>query len=352
MIPIGTRVREFRPVRIGVFALVCILAVAWFGFDTTSAAATEKPKTSAPKLLRVEKSYQAMGTTYTIAAYGDDPQNLEAILDAAFEEVRRVDELLSNYKPSSELSQLNQLAAKGPQLVSPELFDLLSLCLRYSRESEGTFDITVGPLMKVWGFYRGQGKLPTKREIRESLDKVGYENIVLDPDRRTVAFRKPGVELDPGGVGKGYAVDRLARKIRGYNVKAALISASTSSIYAIGAPPGEPRGWKVSLRDPRNPERAVETVYLKDQSMSTSGSYEKFFRVDGVVYSHIMDPRTGMPARGTLSVSILSPSTLDSEIWAKPYFILGKAWATAHKKKDFRVYFCEDKAEPSCAWLP
>lgn len=304
------------------------------------------------KLVRLEKSYQAMGTTYTIAAYGEDPQNLAAILDAAFEEVRRVDELLSNYKPSSELSQVNRLAAQAPQRLSPELFDLLTLCHRYSRESEGSFDMTVGPLMKVWGFYRGKGKLPTKREIRESLDKVGFENIVLDPDRRTISFRKQGVELDPGGVGKGYAVDRLARKIRGYNVKAALISASTSSIYAIGAPPGEPRGWKVSLRDPRNQSRVVETIYLKDESMSTSGSYEKFFRVDGVTYSHIMDPRTGMPAQGSLSVSIVAPSTLDSEIWAKPYFIQGKAWAKAHKKNEFRVYFCEDKAEPSCAWLP
>ncbi|MDZ7638776.1 MAG: FAD:protein FMN transferase [Bryobacterales bacterium] len=181
---------------------------------------------------------------------------------------------------------------------------------------------------------------------------MGFGNIVLDPGRRTIGFRKAGVELDAGGVGKGYAVDRLAEKIRSYNVRAALISASTSSIYAIGAPPGEPRGWKVSLRDPKNPEHAVETIYLKDQSMSTSGSYEKFFKVDGVVYSHIMDPRTGMPAQGSLSVSVVSPSTLDSEVWAKPFFIQGKAWAQAHKKKDFRVYFCEDKAEPSCAWLP
>lgn len=303
-------------------------------------------------LMRVEKSMQAMGTTFTVAAYGTDARNLDAILDASFEEVRRIDDLLSNFKPESELSQVNRMAAKGPQRVSPEFFDLISECVQYSRESDGTFDITVGPLMRVWGFYKGTGKLPTKREIQEALDKVGWKNIVLDPDRRTIAFRKPGIELDPGGVGKGYAVDRLVSKMRGYNVHSALISASTSSIYAIGVPPGEARGWKVSIRDPKQPERTIETVYLKDQSMSTSGSYEKFFKVDGVVYSHIMDPRTGMPARGALSVSIISPRTIDSEVWAKPYFILGKAWAEAHKHKDFRVYYCEDKAGPSCAWLP
>lgn len=302
--------------------------------------------------IRVEKSYQAMGTTYTIAAYGNDARNLEAILDMAFEEVHRLDELLSNYKPSSELSQLNRNAATEPQRVSPEMLELLSQCLEYTRQSEGTFDITVGPLLKVWGFYRGRGKLPTKREIAEALDKVGAKNIVLDPDRRTVQFRKNGVELDAGGVGKGYAVDRLAEKMRTYNVASALISASNSSIYAIGAPPGEPRGWRVSIKNPRHPDQTIETVYLRDQSMSTSGSYEKFFQVDGVMYSHIMDPRTGIPARGTLSVSIISPSTLDSEVWAKPYFIQGKQWAAAHKPNDFRVYFCEDKAETPCAWLP
>ena len=336
------------------FLLLAVLVlVALAPAIPASPASAQAPGLDAAKAktMRVEKSFQAMGTTYTIAAYGDDPQNLEAILDAAFEEVRRIDEMISNYKPSSELSQVNRLPAGASQRVSPEFFSLLEKCRRYNRESEGTFDLTVGPLMRVWGFYRGKGKLPTKREIRESLDKVGFENIVLDPDRRSVSFRKPGVELDPGGVGKGYAVDRLAAKIRAFKVDAALISASTSSIYAIGAPPGEPRGWKVSIRDPKDPETIAETVYLKDESMSTSGSYEKFFKVDGVIYSHIMDPRTGMPARGTLSVSIIAPSALDSEVWAKPYFIQGKAWAQAHKKKDFRVYFCEDKAENSCAWL-
>ena len=333
--------------------LAVALAMLSFSLVASSTLKAAPPGAASNRpLMRVEKSLQAMGTTYTIAAYGDNPRNLEAILDASFEEVRRVDELLSNYKPDSELSQLNRLGASEPQRVSPEFYDLISACVRYSRESEGAFDITVGPLMKVWGFYKGSGKIPTKREIREALDKVGYENIVLDPERRTIGFRKAGVELDAGGVGKGYAVDRLVKKIREYKVNAALISASTSSIYAIGAPPGEPRGWKVSLRDPKQPERTVETIYLKDQSMSTSGSYEKFFKVDGVVYSHIMDPRTGMPAQGALSVSIVSPSTLDSEVWAKPYFILGKAWAEAHKPKDFRVYYCEDKAEPSCVWLP
>ena len=106
--------------------------------------------------------------------------------------MRRIDDLLSNYKPGSELSQLNRLAAGSPQRVSPELFDLIAACLRYSRESEGAFDITVGPLMKVWGFYKGTGKIPTKREIREALDKVGFENIVLDPERARLHFASRG----------------------------------------------------------------------------------------------------------------------------------------------------------------
>jgi thiamine biosynthesis lipoprotein len=302
--------------------------------------------------LRFERDLQAMGTTYTIAVYGEDRAELSAIIDEAFYEVQRVDQLLSNYKKDSELSKVNREAGKAPVRVSAELFELLHRCLEYSRASEGTFDMTVGPLMKTWGFYRGQGKIPSRREIQESLDKVGYQNIVLDPEQRTVYFRKAGVELDPGGIGKGYAVDRLVEKLRENGVKSALVSASTSSIYALGTPPNEPRGWKVSIKHPKDTGKTVETVYLKDQSMSTSGNYEKFFELDGRIYSHIMDPSTGMPAQGTLSVSIVSPSTLDSEVWAKPYFILGKEWATDRKQDAFRVFFCEDKAKSPCAWLP
>jgi len=303
------------------------------------------------ELLRLEKSADAMGSTYSIALYGYDRVKMEAAVDAAFDEVRRLDELLSNYQPGSQWSEVNGNAATKPVLVSPELFQMLSACLEYSRESEGAFDITVGPLMKVWGFYKGSGHLPHKPEIAAALAKVGYRHIRLDPAARTVRFDRPGVEMDPGGVGKGYAVDRMVEVLRQNGVRTAMVAGSGSSIYGMGAPPDEPLGWPVKIKDPRDNRKTLAEVWLKDSSMSTSGSYEKFFRAEGRVYAHIMDPRTGYPAQGSISVSVIAPRTVDSEVWAKPYFINGRQWAVKHRPKEFRVFFCEDRMEKPCAWL-
>src|SRR5207245_24268 len=150
-------------------------------------------------------SVEAMGSAFSVAVYGDDRTRMEEAVDASFEEVRRLDQMLSNYKPESELSEVNRFAAERPVQVTPELFDLLSACVEYSRESEGAFDITVGPLMKVWGFYKGTGRLPHRAEVRTALERVGYHNVLLDRAGRTVRFARSGVELDPGGIGKGYA---------------------------------------------------------------------------------------------------------------------------------------------------
>jgi thiamine biosynthesis lipoprotein len=220
----------------------------------------------------------------------------------------------------------------------------------YSRASEGAFDITVGPLMKIWGFYKGTGRLPHRAEIRTALAKVGYRHIQLDAGGSTVRFDTPGVELDPGGIGKGYAVDRMVTILKDYGIRVGLVSAAGSSIYGLGAPPGE-KGWRVQIRDPKNAAKSVAEVYLKDESMSTSGNYEKFFRAEGKIYSHIMDPRTGYPSEGMLSVSVLAPRTLDSEAWTKPIYVNGRTWALRHKPEGLRAYLCEDKPETACAWL-
>ena len=306
---------------------------------------------SGADMLRLERSMDAMGSTYTIVAYGPDRGKLDAAVDNAFQEAERLDSLLSNYRPQSEWSRVNSAAGKQAVAASPELFRLLSACLAYSRQSEGAFDITVGPLLKTWGFYRGSGRVPHRAEIRGALSKVGYQNIQLDSAARTVRFTRPGVEMDPGGIGKGYAVDKMAQMLRQGGITSAFISAGSSSLYAIGAPPGQP-GWPVSVRHPKSESKTVAQIVLKDESMSTSGSYEKFFWANGKIYSHIFDPRTGYPAQGMLSVSVVAPNTLDSEAWTKPFFILGRAWAKNHKPRGFRVFMCEDKPEVPCAWLP
>jgi thiamine biosynthesis lipoprotein len=300
---------------------------------------------------RLEKSADAMGSTFTVALYGDDRIKMEAAADAALDEVRRLDALLSNYKPDSEWSLVNKRAAAKPERVSPELFRLLSACWEYSRESEGAFDITVGPLMKVWGFYKGSGHLPHRPEVQAALTKVGYRHMHLDAGAQTVWFDRPGVDVDPGGIGKGYAVDRMVELLRKMGVRTALVAGSGSSIYGMGAPPDEPKGWAVKIKDPWEASRTLAEVWLKDMSMSTSGSYEKFFRAEGRIYAHIMDPRTGYPAQGSVSVSVVAPRTIDSEAWAKPYFVNGRDWAVKHRPTDFRVFFCEDRMDKPCAWL-
>lgn len=308
------------------------------------------PKPVTPEA-RVDGVTAAMGTTYTIEMYGTDRISMNSAMNQAFEEVHRLDNLLSNYIPDSEVSRVNQDAANGPVKISRELFRLLERCTDDSRRSDGTFDITVGPLMQVWGFYRDSGHLASRAAVQKAMQSVGWQNIVLDPINLSIRFTKPGVNLDLGGVGKGYAVDRMVRVLRQRGVRSSLVSAGSSSIYGIGVPPNRPQGWRIQIRDPRNEKGTVGQVYLKNTSISTSGGYEKFFWADGRMYSHIMDPRTGFPSRGVLSVSVVAPATIDSEIWAKPYYILGRSWTLQHKQKQFRVFLCEDRKGADCSWL-
>jgi thiamine biosynthesis lipoprotein len=345
------------------FVLVLFLLAA------SGAAARPAELSRRTELLRLEASAGAMGSTYSVVLYDEDRRKMETAADDAFEEARRLDALLSNYRPESEWSRVNREASEHPVAVSKELFDLLAACVDYSRASEGAFDITVGPLMKIWGFYKDSGHLPQPGEVKKAMAGIGYRNLILDASSHTVAFAKAGIEIDPGGVGKGYAVDRMVEVLKKDGIKTALVSGGGSSIYCLGAPPDE-AGWRIQIKNPWNEFQHVAEVTLKDESLSTSGSYEKFFVAEGKTWSHIMDPRTGFPAKGTLSVSVIAPRTLDSEVWAKPYFVNGRQWTALHKPRDFRVFFCKadertsatadtltpaelkDKAEQTCAWLP
>jgi thiamine biosynthesis lipoprotein len=290
-----------------------------------------------------------MGSTYTVVLYGDDLERMKAATNAAFDELWRLDRLLSNYQPESEWSKVNRNAATQPVKVCEELFELLQFCDGHSRRSEGTFDITVGPLLKVWGFYRGVERLPNEEEVAAVLARVGYRNLILDETARTVRFAREDVEMDPGGIGKGYAVDRMVAVLKRKGLRRALVSAAGSSIYALGAPPGEPCGWRIKIRNPKSKDLTLTELFLRDMSLSTSGNYEKFFEVNGKTYSHIIDPRDGYPAQGTLEVSVIAERTLESEAWTKPFFIKGREWTAIHKPKDVRVFICEENAP--CAWV-
>jgi len=276
------------------------------------------------EVVRYEASHNAMGTVFVVAAYGRDRGYLAGAVDEVFDEVDRLDSQMSNYKPESELSGINREAAKREVVVEPQLFQLLADSLRYSQDTDGAFDITVGSLMKLWGFFRGQGRVPSQGEIAQVLRGVGYLHVKLDSGRRTIRFDTTGVELDLGGIAKGYAVDRAVEILRAAGISAALVSSGTSSIYGLGSPPHE-RGWTVTVRDPFDPHKAGDVLHLENYSLSTSGSYEKFFKVGGKTYCHIMDPRSGRPVEGMLSTAVLAPTTIQSEALSKPFFIWGPA---------------------------
>ena len=275
-----------------------------------------------PPLACHEESRVVMGCTATIRACGPDAESLPAVVGEALDEIDRVDRLMSHYRRDSPLSRLNREAAKGPVAVEPELLAFLAECLRWSRESDGAFDVTVGPLMKAWGFFRDEGRVPGEDELARALAVVGYQRVELDPAAGTVRFDRPGVELDLGGIGKGYAVDRVVSLLRQRGVASALVNLGGSSVYGLGAPPGR-EAWEIGIQDPTDPARTALTVPLRDRALSVSGGYARFFEKDGVRYAHVMDPRTGQPVRDVLSVAVLTATATDGDALDNALFVQG-----------------------------
>ncbi len=196
------------------------------------------------------------------------------------------------------------------------------MALQYSAESNGAFDITVGPLMKAWGFFRGEGRFPTSDELARARAATGFHHVVLNRSDRTIRFDRAGVELDLGGIAKGYAVDRAVDILRHDRIDSALVSACGSTIYALGQPPGRPH-WSVDIEDPLNTQRRALSIPLKNRAVSVSGSSEKFFERNGTRYSHIMDPRTGHPVGGVLSVVVQASTGTASDAIDNVLFVEG-----------------------------
>jgi thiamine biosynthesis lipoprotein len=292
-----------------------------------------------------------MACTYAIDAYGDDDKALPGVLEQGLDEVDRIDRLMSHYKPESPLSQLNREAGAHPVVVDPELFDFIAESLRYGRESDGAFDITVGPLMKTWGFFRGEGRLPPAAEIERVKHQIGYQHVVLNRADHTIHFDQPGMELDLGGIAKGYAVDRVIDILKAHHVAAALVSAGGSTLYALGAPPGRD-AWDVDVQDPLDERKVAMTVHLKDRSLSVAGRANKQFVVDGVTYSHIMDPRTAMPVQGVLSVAVLSPTGTAGDALDDSFFVQGveKSRAYIARLEDVEAFFFLPSSSSSSGW--
>src|SRR5207249_5006021 len=176
--------------------------------------------------------------------------------------------------------------------------------------------------MKAWGFFRDKGRIPANSEIAQVLRRVGYRHMRLNRADRTIRFDVEGLEIDLGGIGKGYAVDRAVDILRRYGITRALVSSGTSSLYALGTPPGA-RGWSISLRNPYDSERAANVIYLRNCSLSTSGNYEKFFKVGAKTYAHILNPATGKPVENMLAAVVFAPCACDADALSTAFYVMG-----------------------------
>lgn len=270
----------------------------------------------------------AMGCLFEAWLCGDDETWLAGVAEEALAEVARLEAQLSHYRDDSDVARLNALAAREWVRVEPELFRLLELCARISRETGGAFDITAGPLVKAWGFYTGEGRVPTEEEIAAARARVGMGRVRLDRKRSAVRFKTEGVEINLGAIGKGYALDRSAEVLRLYGVERAVIHGGRSTILALGAPDGKP-GWPFTLKDPRDRETPLYHVSLRGRALSTSGDAEQFFESEGKRYSHLLDPRAGRPVEGRRCVWVVAPSAAESDALSTAFSVLGPEAARA-----------------------
>ncbi len=259
-----------------------------------------------------------MGTRIAVELWSTDKVQAEADIDSVMAEMRRVDELMSTYKPTSQVSRVNAEAANHPVRVDADLFGLLQTALEYSRITEGAFDITYASVGYMYDFRRHIK--PTEEQIAAALPAVSYRHVVLDPKARTVKFTQPGVRIDLGGIAKGWAVDQGIAVLQKAGIQHAMVTAGGDS-RIIGDRFGHP--WMVGVRDPRNRDKVAIRMPMVDAAISTSGDYERYFEAEGVRYHHIISPSTGHSASAVRSVTIIGPTATRTDGLSKTIFVLG-----------------------------
>jgi thiamine biosynthesis lipoprotein len=245
-----------------------------------------------------------------------------AAASESLEIVHALEAQMSVYRADSELSRLNRMAASGPVEVEAQLFALLRECRRLSVETEGGFDPTSGPLISLWQKCRQQERIPTEDEMTQCLTRTGIAHVAFDDKSQTVKFDREGVELNLGGIGKGYALDRAGHHLQEQGVDSWLLHGGHSSLLARGDHQGL-GGWPVGIRNPLFPNERLATVLLKDGALASSGSGVQHFRHGGKRYGHILDPRTGHPVEGMLSVTVLAETAAEADALSTAFFVIG-----------------------------
>jgi thiamine biosynthesis lipoprotein len=308
------------------------------------------PATSAPpgtgKPTKVQYGSKAMGTNVSLWLWTADERGAAQAAEAVFAEMQRLDKEMTTWDPASEVSQINAAAGGKPVQVSDETYAVIERAVDVSRRSKGVFDITVGAFQGLWKFDQDMdGTLPDPAEVKKRLGLVNWKDIVLDARQHSVLLRRKGMSITLGGIAKGYAVDKCVELLRQRGFTNFMMQAG-GDMYIAGKKGPDP--WTVAIRDPRGPTNTFfAAAPIEDHSFSTSGDYERGFVKDGVRYHHILDTRTGQPARASRSVTVRARDAFTADAWSKVMFILGPKDALAlierEKLTDFEVVWVDDK---------
>ncbi len=276
----------------------------------------------AEKLKRFTFDEPHMGTRFQLTVYSPDEATASKAAKAAFARIAELDGIMSDYRPASELMRLCAKAGGEPVPVSPELFCVLEKAQKVSRLSDGAFDVSVGPVVRLWRLARRSQRLPDPEQLAQARALVGWQNIKLDPAKRTVQLLKPGMQLDLGGIGKGYAADEAHKVLHAHGITRALVAAGGD--VTVTDPPPDAPGWTIAIY-PLEPdkEKTAPHMVLKNASISTSGDLQQFVEINGIRYSHIVDPRTGIGLVGRMSATVIAPTGIQADSLTKVLAVLG-----------------------------
>lgn len=307
------------------------------GEDLADALAEAIPR--AGDTVRLEA--RAMGCQWAVVLNPGPPRQVMCGSDA-LDLVARCEDLLTIYRDDSFIARVNREAAQTAIPLPPELIPFFRTCRDWWTGTDGAFDIAAGSLIQLWKRARQLGNIPSTGEIEEALARAGSQHVQLDEKTGTIAFDRPGVLLDFGAVGKGYAVDLAADHLRREEVSDCLVHGGYSSLYARGSHAGHD-GWPVGVRNPLVEGAAYATVLLKDQGLATSGSNVQYFRHEGRRYGHILDPRSGWPASGLLSATVIAPTAAAADALSTALYVMGL---------DKAIRYCEDHPEIGAILVP
>ncbi|MBN1866340.1 FAD:protein FMN transferase [Candidatus Sumerlaeota bacterium] len=292
------------------------------GKSGTERTARRRPRRWAP--LPVTRTFSMMGTRVNVTVVPPRKTNLETLIDGVRSEMARIESVMNAHDPTSFVSRLNDLPASTPLRVRPEeaeILDVLDEARRVSELSGGAFDITVASVGRLWDFDPHRPRIPTEEEIASAIDGIDYRQVVVDRATSSVLLAGEGARIDLGGIAKGTAIDRAVDYLTSHGIRSALVDAG-GDVYVLGK---KTRGvpWKIALQDPRDTTGVLATLTPENIAVVTSGDYERAIAIDGKRYHHILDPRTGMPAEGLISVTVFAPKAQTADALATALFVLG-----------------------------